>query len=246
MVDLVNRIDAMRRSAQEQGGTMLPAISAQLPAYLAPPNNGGQGRGPAPADAGFGPAARVALNVENALAAQSATPGTGLYGPNGQFVETAARRPAPAHGNDHDQPQPAPASRKPAPPTADRKTDPDKEAVEDSGTGRRVGDQPRVPLVPAARPDARGRTLSLGEINAVVPPAAKAELRELARRLDRDQDDGQARSAREYRRIAELMDRLGRYEEAQQARRRAASLEDGGATVESPAQPPGTESASTG
>jgi hypothetical protein len=69
---------------------MLPAISADLPAYLIPPKTGGEGRQTGTDKSDFGPAARV--DVSKAAAAQSQDPNQGLYGPDGQFVETAARR----------------------------------------------------------------------------------------------------------------------------------------------------------
>ncbi len=70
---------------------MLPAIIADLPAYLTPPSPREAGTS-STHNAGFGPSARVSLTREQALALSSNEPGQGLYGPNGRFVEAAAKR----------------------------------------------------------------------------------------------------------------------------------------------------------
>ncbi|MEK6643400.1 MAG: hypothetical protein AABZ08_05780 [Planctomycetota bacterium] len=70
---------------------MLPAVTAELPAYLIPPRAQATGRtsGTSP---DFGPAATVELSAESVRAAQSRKPGQGLYGPNGHFVEPSSAR----------------------------------------------------------------------------------------------------------------------------------------------------------
>ena len=78
---------------------MLPAVSADLPAYLAPPVGPPEGRRTATTESAFGPSAQVDLSSEKAVDAQSQNPGTGLYGPDGRFVESSARRELPANDN---------------------------------------------------------------------------------------------------------------------------------------------------
>lgn len=68
------------------------------------------------------------------------------------------------------------------------------------------------------------RNLTLEEIDAVVPPAAREELRALADRVER-QKSAKDLTSSDYRRISELMERVGRHAEARDALDRAMELE---------------------
>lgn len=68
------------------------------------------------------------------------------------------------------------------------------------------------------------RNLTLEEIDAVVPPAAREELRALADRVER-QKTAKDLTSTDYRRISELMERVGRHAEARDALDRAMELE---------------------
>ena len=71
---------------------MLPAISADLPVYLVPPKARPEDRTQG-ADSGFGPDTRVDVRKRGGEAApEHNDTSIGLYGPDGQFVEAAARR----------------------------------------------------------------------------------------------------------------------------------------------------------
>lgn len=70
---------------------MLPAVSADLPAYLLPPKSGSGERLTGDDNDGFGPSVQLDLSSAEAVEAQSRNPGIGLYGPDGQFVETSNR-----------------------------------------------------------------------------------------------------------------------------------------------------------
>ncbi len=66
---------------------MLPAISSDLPAYLLPPKVGEESR--QTQESTFGPAYRVDLSTDKTVTEASESPGNGLYGPKGQFVESS-------------------------------------------------------------------------------------------------------------------------------------------------------------
>ena len=70
------------------------------------------------------------------------------------------------------------------------------------------------------------RDLTLAEVDAAVPPAARAELRELADRLSRRAGNG-GLEADDLRQLAKLMERVGRYEDARVAEAKAGELESG-------------------
>ncbi len=173
---------------------MLPAISADLPAYVAPPPRGESGGRPA-AEPGFGPSARVSLSADRAIEAQSQRPGEGLYGPDGRFVETSHRRDIAKERRDEPDRRP------------DRRGD---HTAEERSTGE--------------SDDTSRRELSLAEVDAAIPPAEQEELRELADRASRDGENGL--TARDYKRLARLMERVGRYPDALRALERARELEE--------------------
>ncbi len=180
---------------------MLPAISADLPAYLIPPKTGGDGRNTGTDESDFGPAARV--DVSKAAAAQSQNPNQGLYGPDGQFVETAARRE-----------------------TEDR---PDaKEFAQRARHAESAGAEPKAgsPMGPEAEPT-RHRDLVLSDFDAIIPPAASEELRALADHVSRRADE-QQRGPREYKQVVDLMTRVGRHHDAADAMAKARALEEAG------------------
>ncbi len=68
---------------------MLPAISADLPAYLMPPTTTEESQGKTP-DAN--PATKVDIRAVGAASEKAGEAGTGLYGPDGQYVEAAGGR----------------------------------------------------------------------------------------------------------------------------------------------------------
>src|SRR5512140_1114566 len=188
---MVLRVCSPGRPAKNRGGKMLPAVSADLPAYLAPPVGVPEGRRTATTESAFGPSAQVDLSPEKAVDAQSRNPGTGLYGPDGRFVESSARRDQPASDN---------ASRQ--------------------------------------------RDLALAQIEAIVPPAAREELRALADRVGRlaarqQYDPG------ELKKIAHLMTKVGRYDEAQRALKKAQQLETPGAAASEEESPSALDAAPT-
>ncbi|MCG8406146.1 MAG: hypothetical protein MI923_13195 [Phycisphaerales bacterium] len=174
---------------------MLPAISADLPAYLTPTSRKESGQ-LTTADADSTPAARVELSADRALQANSSQPGKGLYGPDGRFVETANRRA---------ESEPRQREREEADQVSPRAQDSD---VVDT------------------------RKLTLAEFDAVVPPAAKEELKALADRVGQ-QGTTATLTARDYKQVADLMDRLGRYDKANEALEKARELEEGVAESES-------------
>ena len=171
---------------------MLPAISADLPAYLNPPSRKASGQ-PTTNDAGAAPAARVELSADRTLQANSNQPGVGIYGPDGRFVETAGRREQSPSQSDqrqeNEEASPAPLKAEDADPSDTRK-------------------------------------LTLAGIDAVVPPAAREELKALADRVN-SPGPGKTLTARDYKLVADLMDRLGRYDEANRALDKARELEGG-------------------
>lgn len=200
---------------------MLPAISADLPALLVPPSNKDAGQ-PLKTSDGFGPSARVELSPQKAVQAQSNNPSSGLYGADGQFVEAAGRRQTTQ--TSRNQAPPAPAT--PAPPVAKRQTDEttnDRAAQNDRPT-RRNEDVKQELLKAATDVKSRSRDLSLAEFDAAVPPAAREELRALADRVNR-RTTTQTLEPRDYKRISELFDRVGRFGDAKQALNRAEKLE---------------------
>lgn len=68
---------------------MLPAISADLPAYLMPPTTTEESQGKTP-DAN--PATKVDIRAVGAASEKAGEAGKGLYGPDGQYVEAAGGR----------------------------------------------------------------------------------------------------------------------------------------------------------
>jgi len=190
---------------------MLPAISADLPVYLTPPSDKEAGR-QTTTDAGFGPSTRVDFSKDKAVAAQSTKPGNGLYGADGQFVESAAHR-------DDAAPQTPGGMEK----TAVAKTSRAASATESSPGLLSNSD------VPAA---AGSRDLSIDSFNSALPPAATEELRSLADRVERRAAE-QELSSRDYRQVAELMERVGRHHEA----KRAADAADAARALEELTEP---------
>lgn len=197
---------------------MLPAVTAELPAYLVPPTvdtaakttNGGKGSGPA---------ATVELSTDAVRAAQSRRPGVGLYGPDGRFVESASQRRVPQDA----PPQPTVQATK-RPTTADNSDATTKAARLEAAKASR-DDASKAARLEAAR-SARTRNLSLAQVNAAVPPAQKQELEDLAKRVQRKSDE-QPLDAPDYRKIADLMERVGKFDQAKQALDKAAALEKG-------------------
>lgn len=198
---------------------MLPAISSDLPAYLQPPKVGEENRRTSSDE--FGPAAEVELSEDRAVSSQSLQPGTGIYGPDGRFVESAARREVqdqPRSGNEAGPPRTEDSADAivAAPKAADQDAD---AAPADA----QLGSAPEV-LSPAESTPARDRELALANFDTIIPPAAREELKALAdhvsraaaqRQLDRDQ----------YHEMADLMTRLGRHPDAMRALAEAESLE---------------------
>lgn len=150
---------------------MLPAVSADLPVYVAGPQRPPDSRRTSTDESAFGPPVQVELSADEALEAQSQTPGTGLYGPDGRFVESSSRRELPSEGV-----------------------------------------------------DCRERELGLAEFDAIIPPAAREELRALADRVEQAVVDRQT-EPRQLKQIARLMDKVGRYDEAKRALAEAEELE---------------------
>ncbi len=194
---------------------MLPAISSDLPAYLQPPKTGEENR--RTSSDGFGPDAKVELSVDKAVASQSSDPGTGVYGPDGKFVESAARR------STHDQPR-GDSSADPAKADQSAKT---KAAQRDSGRASadgQLGSAPQM-LSPNRSTPTHDRDLALSNFDSIIPPAAHEELRALADRAERaasrrklDSDD--------YKKMADLMTRLGRHPDATRAIAEAKAMEE--------------------
>lgn len=205
---------------------MLPAISSDLPAYLQPPKVGEENRRTSSDE--FGPAAEVELSEDKAVSSQSSQPGTGIYGPDGRFVESAARREV------QDQPR---SSNEAGPPRTEDSADAigaaPKAADQDADAApadAQLGSAPEM-LSPAESTPARDRELALANFDTIIPPAAREELKALAdhvsraaaqRQLDRDQ----------YHEMADLMSRLGRHPDAARARAEAQSMEQSGSGEE--------------
>lgn len=212
---------------------MLPAISANLPAYLVPPNPNGP-TSETQESSRFGPAATVELSASGSAVAENAAPGAGLYGPNGQFVEAGARRntanqhseknpPTPTEGRTDQQPDSAPTASQQRPADEEQETAANRNVQNESRSRR---DAPRPPesteLAPPSEHEVRD--LSIKEVDAVIPPAAREELRELADRIEK-KSESQRLNAREYREIAQFFERVGRHDEARRARELATDLE---------------------
>lgn len=171
---------------------MLPAVSANLPVYLLPPQGSGTERAVAMRSP-FGPAARLELSGSASEAAARAGPANGLYGPDGQFVESAVRRETNLNARSDGQTE------------AGRSHD-------------RAG-----PRKTSHSEETRNRDLSLSNADVAVPPAAREELVELIDRL-KSREGSRHFDADDYKRIARLMERVGRYDDAAQARDRADEL----------------------
>ncbi len=195
---------------------MLPAISADLPALLVPPSNKDAGQPLKTSDA-FGPSARVELSPQQAVQAQSNNPSSGLYGADGQFVESAGRREITQTGR-HDTP--------PA----------DSRAEQTARAARGNGDVKQALLKAATEVRSQSRDLSLAEFDAAVPPAAREELRALADRVNRKATT-QTLEPRDYKRLSELLDRVGRFGDAKEALQRAEKLEAGNEPEPQPVEP---------
>ena len=195
---------------------MLPAISADLPALLVPPSNKDAGQ-PLKTSDEFGPSARVELSPQKAVQAQSNNPSSGLYGADGRFVESAARRQV-RQTNREDTPA-APANRETDETTNNR-------AAQSNRPPRSKEDLKQTLLTAATDVRSRSRDLSLAEFDAAVPPAAREELRALADRVSR-RAANQSLEPNDYKRISELLDRVGRFADAKQALDRAHKLEAG-------------------
>jgi hypothetical protein len=212
MFNLACRIGGVRRSTKTpDGGTMLPAISSDLPAYLLPPTLGEEGRRTTPDS--FGPAAQVDISAEKAIAAQSSQPGTGIYGPDGQFVEAAAQRQV-QDGRSQGGSQSQPAEDQPA---ADPAGDPAPSPPQALETPPVLSSSQSQ----TAQPD---RNLALDNFDAAIPPAAREELRALADRVQRKSSE-KGLNQDEYKKLAELLMRVGRHSDAMWARTEAERME---------------------
>lgn len=197
---------------------MLPAISADLPAYLLPPSRGGDGRRTETDESQFGPAARVDVSSTEAMAVQSQQAATGLYGPDGQFVETAGRR----------ETQDRPADDQAARADADsqvRSADPEPNQVVSDKAAPEPDREVRAEIATERADQAeRSRDLNLADFEAIIPPAMREELDDLANRVADDSQDSDRRRA-DYQKIADLMTRIGRHDEAMRALAKADELE---------------------
>lgn len=188
---------------------MLSAITANLPVYHAPPRpTGEEPRSRESTD--FGPAAEVDVEALRAAGSEQSRR-TGLYGPDGQFVEAGAQ------GESRSRPRRSPA---------------DEPSTTDKAVEQRVRSDDTEPTARERRLEAikaesgPQRDLTLAEVDAAVPPAARAELRELADRLSRRTENG-GLEADDLRQLAKLMERVGRYEDARVAEAKAGELESG-------------------
>jgi hypothetical protein len=187
---------------------MLPAISSDLPAYLLPPTVGEEGR--RTTSESYGPADRVDISTESAVDAQSVQPGTGLYGPDGQFVDSAARREL----QNGSQSQPA----------ADQ---PSSDAAGDTAPSQPQALETPSVLSSQSQEAEPERDLALDNFDAAIPPAAREELRSLADRVERKSTE-RALSPDEYKKMAALMMRVGRHPDAMRALTEAQKLEQAG------------------
>ena len=158
------------------GGKMLPAILSELPVYTLPPPHTGTRHDGATED-GFGPAATVEVRTD----LPDALKDSGLYGPDGQFVERAARRETDAARQ---------RTRTESTTSADTRSD---------------------------------RELSLSTVDVAVPPAAREELVQLARKLDKPANSA-GNDPEHFEKLARLMERIGRYDDAYRAQVKADTL----------------------
>jgi hypothetical protein len=188
---------------------MLSAITANLPVYHVPPRpTGEEPRSRESAD--FGPAAEVDVEALRAAGSEQSRR-TGVYGPDGQFVEAGAQ------GESRSRPRRSPA---------------DETSTSEKAAEQRVRSEDTEPTARQRRLEAfkaeseSQRDLTLAEVDAAVPPAARAELRELADRLSRRSGNG-GLEADDLRQLAKLMERVGRYEDARVAEAKAGELESG-------------------
>lgn len=140
----------------------------------------------------------------------------------------AARKPdVEPSSADRDESETATASRTSAP--VEVRT-PDQPAARDIRRGTLTADkqgrdtEPPVLRVEGEEPE-RLRDLALAEFDAVVPPAAREELAALADRVNQ-RADSRTLDSDDYRLISDLMARLGRFAEANDAIERARELED--------------------
>jgi hypothetical protein len=136
---------------------------------------------------------------------------TGVYGPDGQFVEAGAQ------GESRSRPRRSPAD----------ETSTSEKAAEQRARSEDAEPTARQRRLEAFKAESESqRDLTLAEVDAAVPPAARAELRELADRLSRRSGDG-GLEAEDLRQLAKLMERVGRYEDARVAEAKAGELESG-------------------
>ncbi|MFH1419790.1 MAG: hypothetical protein ABII12_16070 [Planctomycetota bacterium] len=209
--------DVRRFRITEDGGKMLTAVSAELPAYLLPPKAGAEGRPTSVSESG--PDVRVSVSTRGATAAQAQPAGNGLYGPDGRFVEAAAQR-----TGQH--------------PATQEQSGTDAVAYDGASSGAwttphaRHGQfadsaaDTRQTLLTLQSRESHVRDLGLSDFDAIIPPAAREELRSLADRVER-KTEGANLDANEYRQMAELMSRVGRHDEAMNAIAKAEELEKG-------------------
>jgi len=203
---------------EERGGKMLPAISADLPAYLLPPTSGRDDRQTTTGESEFGPAVRVNVSSAEAIAAQSRRPGEGLYGPDGRFIEGAARREL---ENNAAQGKCAHTDAR----SEQTTTSPHAEGVLPSSDSPAPMEGPKAGVLAAGNETATNRRhIDLASLDAVIPPAARAELNDLADRVSR-KSDIQNLGPDEYRQLADLMSRVGRYDKSMEAQAKADELE---------------------
>lgn len=191
---------------------MLPAITANLPAYLSPPRTASEESSQGATD--FGPAVKVDLEKTRSDGARGANR-SGLYGPDGQFVESNARREL---------------GQRPRFQSPQRAASALNNQVESTRPASQETPPAALQVKSSEQVAVARRDLSLEEVNAAVPPAAREELRELADRVDRRSRNNQLQ-VDEYRRIADLMERIGRYEDAQAARKKAQELKEAPSTT---------------
>jgi hypothetical protein len=226
MFNLTCRIGGVRRSSKTPDGEkMLPAISSDLPAYLLPPTTGEEGRRTTPDS--FGPASQVDISAEKAIDAQSSQPGTGIYGPNGQFVEAAAQRQV-QDGQSQGGSQSQPAEDQPAADSVGDTAPTQPKALETSPVLSAKSSQ--------SQSGGHDRDLALDNFDAAIPPAAREELRALADRVQRKSSE-QGLNPDEYKKLADLLTRVGRHSDAMWARTEAEKMEPSTAP-QAEAEPP--------
>jgi hypothetical protein len=170
----------------------------------------------------------VELSVDEAVSSQSAAPGTGVYGPDGQFVESAARRDVqdqPRSSSSTDVPEAqAPAATSSNEPVDVQASPQDSDESSDDG---QLGSTPEM-LSTDRSQSARDRELALDNFDSIIPPAAKEELRSLADRAQRAAAQRKLDSEG-YKEMADLMTRIGRHPDAARARAEAEDMEQSSA-----------------